>query len=91
MIKRTTRYNAITVQMIRHGEQDDVEHDPVRQESSLDFIRGSVRCSESVVFDVMCLSKCLVCSRRAGDVSPLIAFQRVYQGTDFPRSPEVKR
>ena len=46
----------MTVQMSRHGEQEVVEHDPVRQESSLDFIRGSLRCSESVVLDVMCVS-----------------------------------
>ena len=46
----------MTVQMSRHGEQDVVEHVPVRQESSLDFIRGSLRCSESDVLDVMCVS-----------------------------------
>ncbi len=44
------------IQIIRQGEQDDVEHDPVRQDSSLVFIRGSLSCSESDVFDVMSAS-----------------------------------
>lgn len=56
MIRRTTRYTAMTVQMSRHGEQEIVEHDPVRQESSSDVIRVSARFSESDVLDVMCVS-----------------------------------
>lgn len=56
MISRTTTYTAMMVQRIRQGGQDDVVHDPVRQESSPDFICGSLSDPESDVFDVMSVS-----------------------------------